>query len=180
MEWHFNVCCDENRTICNDCSDICCQSLQLFYHGVKGRRLSICCPFVVSSQLGANVKYLHTVFQGVSWLNGWYFRFPFDTKQPLAYSVASILQFLFTACISTITAVCVAVGLGTFLLAISLTKDIQNDFILINKNAKSKRKRGHALKQLSELIQYHASAKQLSEPLLFELHLYSMQEYFMW
>lgn len=173
MEWHFNVCCDENRTICNDCSDICCQSLQLFYHGVGGRRLSICCPIVVSRQLWSSIC-IH------SYTFWWYFRFPFDTKQPLGYSVASILQFLFTSCIFTITAVCVAVGLGTFLLAISLTKDIQNDFILINKNAKSKRKRGHALKQLSELIQYHASAKQLSEPLLFELHLYSMQEYFMW
>lgn len=91
-----------------------------------------------------------------------HYRFPFNSKQPLGYCVAFILQILSTMSLCSITAVCVAVGFGTFVLSISMTKDIKDDLILINKIAKSRKKRPQALKQFTELIQYHSNAKQLS------------------
>lgn len=91
------------------------------------------------------------------------YRFPFNSKQPLGYIVAFIAQNIVAFCLFTITSVCVAVGFGTFLLAISMTNDIRDDLSLINKNAKNKKKIGRALKQLGELIQYHSDAKQLIE-----------------
>lgn len=90
------------------------------------------------------------------------YRFPFDSKQPMGYTIAITLQILLGMCLCTITAVCIAVGFGTFLLTISMTKDIKDDLILINKIAKIKKNRTPALKQLTELIRYHSKAKQLA------------------
>lgn len=100
------------------------------------------------------IKYMSTFF---------IYRFPFDSKQPMGYVIAFTLQVLLAMCLFTITAACIAVGFGTFLLTISVTKDIKDDFILINKIAKIKKKHAPALKRLTELIQYHSDAKQLSE-----------------
>lgn len=63
-------------------------------------------------------------------------------------------------CICMITAVFTAVGLGIFLLTISMAKDIKDGIIFINKNAKNKKKGVQAFKHLTEFIQYHSDAKQ--------------------
>lgn len=73
------------------------------------------------------------------------------------------MQTLLAMSLFTITAACMAVGIGTFLLTISMTNDIKDDLFSINKNAKSKRKRSSALKQLSKLIQFHSDAKRLGK-----------------
>lgn len=80
----------------------------------------------------------------------------------MGYIVAITMQILLGMCLFKITAACMTVGFGTFLLTISMTSDIKNDLISINKKAKTKKKRASALKQLTELIQYHSHAKQLA------------------
>lgn len=66
-------------------------------------------------------------------------------------------------CNTSISGACIAVGFGTFLLSVTVTEDVKANLILFNKNAKSRKKRSQAFKQLAEHIQYHSDAKQLSE-----------------
>lgn len=107
------------------------------------------------------------------------YRFPFDSKQPFGYIVGFTFQSLLALYLCKISAVFTAIGLGIFLLTLSVAEDINDDLISINKNAKNKKKRVLALKQLNEFVQYHSDAKQLSHEflkfkLLFKLNFESL------
>lgn len=90
-------------------------------------------------------------------------RLPFDWKNPIGYSFAVIIQYLLTARVLTFGAGAMALGYGTFLVLLSLAKDTEGDLNLINKSPKAKRDQTLILERLSEFIQNHSHAKQLSD-----------------
>lgn len=56
-----------------------------------------------------------------------------------------------------------AFGIGCYLIGITVSKEFVNIMKIANEKLKSKRKRSTAMKRFTELIEWHALVKQLSE-----------------
>lgn len=90
-------------------------------------------------------------------------RLPFDPNNPIGYLAAIILEYTILDYELYWIACTCALGVGAFLLAISLLKEIQCILHSINNSAKVKKHQSNELKVLfSEFIQVHAATKQLS------------------
>lgn len=90
-------------------------------------------------------------------------RLPFDWQNPMGYSIAIALLyiFIFNAAFAAISLIVSAIGISFIL--ISLTKDIANDLVAINKSARRiKRNPSQIVKQFVRFVQMHSHSMQLT------------------
>lgn len=90
-------------------------------------------------------------------------RFPFDTKNPVGFSVAIVIQYIQSICSMVATDCFTVCVFGTSALIFPLTKDMKNDLEAININAKRKRTRSKIVSQFAQFVQFHAKLIQLSQ-----------------
>lgn len=96
----------------------------------------------------------------------WFFfssRFPFDTRNPIGYCVGCVFEYL-TIVNQAFVVMCIfCFCLETVLLLISLANDIECALNTLNRYIISyKKERKKINKKVSQLIQFHVHAKQLS------------------
>lgn len=111
-----------------------------------------------------------------------FYRFPFNTKNPIGYFIASICEYvaIITQAFVVMCIICFAVGIT--LLLISLAEDIKSALNALeggsNKKEKGKRKSRSKIimKQLLQLIEFHSNAKELSK--FFYTSLFSISKSF--
>lgn len=90
-------------------------------------------------------------------------RFPFDSKRPVGYMIAVILEYITFLYLLNIAAFCGSLETGCFMFMISFTNDIQRNLQSMNENTKSKRKqRTQTPRQLIDFVEFHSATKQLS------------------
>lgn len=90
-------------------------------------------------------------------------RFPFDSNTPFGYLLADIIEYIVLCYAYLIIACTLALGIGVFCFAISVTKDIQRILHLVNDTAKANTNQSNELKLLlAEFNDVHAATKQLS------------------
>lgn len=96
-------------------------------------------------------------------------RLPFDWQNPFGYIMAVIIQCVLCFGICR-EAICpMTFGIATFFMLIAITEDVKGDVFSINMAAHNKSTTENRIRisqQLSEFIQFHWSAKQLSEKLV--------------
>lgn len=104
---------------------------------------------------------LHACFNFKIMMALFSFRFPFDCKNPVGYTVGYAIEcttywstfFWISSCVACL-------GIVAFLLA--LAKDLTNVLRSIQKNIKTKNNRLNAIKQLHKFIQFHSTIKEFS------------------
>lgn len=90
-------------------------------------------------------------------------RFLFDTNCPLGYFIAVIIEYFVVGYELIVVACTLALGIGAYWFAKSITKEIQRIRHSINDAAQENQNQSNELKLLiSEYIHLHASMKQLS------------------
>lgn len=90
-------------------------------------------------------------------------RFPFDSKDPVGYLIAVILEYIMYGYDCFIIACTLALGVGAFWFAACACKEIQHILNLINAKAHAKKHRNDELKVFfEEFINTHLTVKQLS------------------
>lgn len=89
-------------------------------------------------------------------------RFPFDTKNPIGYLIATILQLVAMSHQACYIACFLALALGAFLFSSTLMEDVTGEINAINDDLRTKKSECHILQKFSALIQLHSDAKQLS------------------
>lgn len=90
-------------------------------------------------------------------------RFPFAWNNPFGYLIAVTVEYTTCACEYFLGACTLALAIGTFWIAISMTKEIQQILLIINDEAKEKKIQSEQLNVLfSEFIDAHGIVKQLS------------------
>lgn len=89
-------------------------------------------------------------------------RFPFDTKNPVGYSIAAILEYM--ASFNThLVGMCITnSSILSSLIVISMADDIKFDFESFNNNAMAKGNPVQISKQFKQVIEFHSGVKQLS------------------
>lgn len=91
-----------------------------------------------------------------------HFRLPFDWSNPIGYSFAMALQYVFIFN-AAFTSICfVAFAIGTSLLLMTLTEDLKCDLNSLDKSIKLKENRVEIFKRFCQFVQFHSDAKQLS------------------
>lgn len=90
------------------------------------------------------------------------YRMPFDWKNPIAYIVASFIEYISLRYLYIVLSALMSLHLGAYLMATSFIQDAQNDIRSINKIAKSKKKQSQLSTKFHETIQAHTQIKQLS------------------
>lgn len=93
-------------------------------------------------------------------------RFPFDSKTPIGYMAAFILECIVFWHNFWLALCLVCFGIGSFLYALPLAEFLQNNLYHINENAKSKQNKSIAANDLSDFIELNTTGKQLSLQLL--------------
>lgn len=91
-----------------------------------------------------------------------FYRFPFDTENPLGYSVAVLIQYVQSVCSFFITANSAAFMIGSYLLSIRATTYIKKRLKKINKRFGARRNRLELLDSLSGFIKLHSNVKGFS------------------
>lgn len=90
-------------------------------------------------------------------------RFPFDSNNAIGYLIAVILEYVFASYEYFVIACTLALGIGAFWVAMSLTKEIKRIVHSINHKTKAKMSQSHELMHLFlEFVDAHAAVKQLS------------------
>lgn len=91
-------------------------------------------------------------------------RFPFDSKNPVGYSIATFIEYIICG-YEFFTAACtLAVVIGSYWVAISATREIRRILHSINHKTRANKNLSNEIKVLfAEFIDAHASVKQLSE-----------------
>lgn len=91
-----------------------------------------------------------------------YERLPFDTKNPIGFIVAGLIQYVFGISLM-ITIECLAIIVfGTYFMLFPLTKDIKRNLKMINFNAKRRKSRLKIGNRFSQFVQFHSKLLQLS------------------
>lgn len=103
-----------------------------------------------------------------------YKRFPFDTKHPLGFTVALIVEFINLQCLAVFVLGDMLMGIESCVMLISIANDIAVELRSINENASSECNHLFVLNQLIKFIKLHTKAKQLSNFILFNLKIISM------
>lgn len=89
-------------------------------------------------------------------------RFPFDCKNLAGYLVAVLLEYLFTVYEFVYVGSFTIYGFGFFIFFFAACRDIIRNLELINKHAKSKKRRPKIFKQLVTFFRYYSDVKELS------------------
>lgn len=91
-------------------------------------------------------------------------RFPFDWKNPIGYSVAVAQQLHIVLLSLQYINTFFCLEFGGLLFTFSLVKDIKGDLHRFNRVAKNKKSQSKiaCMKQLAQLIRFHADIKELS------------------
>lgn len=92
-------------------------------------------------------------------------RLPFDWTHPIGFSIAILFQYVSTALTFVVIGSATAIGIGSFVFALAIIKDIEGILHSIDEDAKStERGRGQsALEQLGVYIQIHSKLKEFSK-----------------
>lgn len=88
-------------------------------------------------------------------------RFPFDTKAPIGFLAAIVLQCFMTSSLMIIFKRFLMFGLATLPLLFPLTDDIKCDLKAIEESLRDKTKRSKMAKPLSQFVQFHSDTRQL-------------------
>lgn len=84
------------------------------------------------------------------------FRLPFDSKNPIGYLSAVVIEILMCLLLN-IDCTCIwAFVLSVFLCAVTAAKDIKRSLKKISKSAKIEHNRSRIKQQLSESLQYYS------------------------
>lgn len=91
-------------------------------------------------------------------------RLPFDWQNPVGYSIAIGLLYIFIFNAS-FAAICIIVfAIGICVVLISLTEDITEDLENLNESArKIKKNRSEIVKEFIRIVQIHSNSMQLSD-----------------
>lgn len=87
-------------------------------------------------------------------------RFPFDWQNPFGFLVAIVAEYAMFLYGFTIGGCVFVLAIGSFLYAISLSRDNKDSLCTITRNSQAKTDRSILWEQLTKL---HANSKQLSE-----------------
>lgn len=90
-------------------------------------------------------------------------RFLFSTKNPGGYFMAFIFSYIIIAYEFLVTSIILSLAIGSYLIAISTTKDIKGILRFIQRQAQIDGKRFRFLKKIEQFILSQSSIKQLSE-----------------
>lgn len=89
-------------------------------------------------------------------------RFPFDSKNPVGFSVAVVLQIIIIGYPLRFLACYASLALGAYMFAIAFVKDILDDLKSLNDNLKATSPESDVYKKLCEVIHVHSGGKQLN------------------
>lgn len=84
-------------------------------------------------------------------------------KKPFGYIIAFAVQYTAMWYVHCNIACMISLAFGSFLVSMSVIKNIKNNIYSINKNVKSKENRLQTFKKISNFIDFHATLKQLSK-----------------
>lgn len=88
---------------------------------------------------------------------------PFNYKNPIGYTIAIAIQSTVLFHNMHFTSSMANFGIGSFLSAIALTKDLKYTLCRINESAKKKRNPTLAIENFSDFIELESTAKRLSQ-----------------
>lgn len=89
-------------------------------------------------------------------------RFPFNWRNPFGFCMAVYIQYITCKYILIFVSCTISLGIGPFLLMITLTEDIEINARAVNACAKNEKTQSQTLQKISVFIQSYSSAKQLS------------------
>lgn len=89
-------------------------------------------------------------------------RYPFNTKNPLGFIVAIVIEYVFVVNLMIIPKCFYTTGITALPMLFSLASDIKSDLNAIQQSLSYKRKRSKMGKPLSQFIQFYSDARQLS------------------
>lgn len=89
-------------------------------------------------------------------------RLPYDWKTPTGYLMALFIQYLMTIYPYQFIGCFLLLAFGAFMIANALVESLKHELHSIDQMASDKKSQKNMYKTLSEFIQAHASAKQLS------------------
>lgn len=90
-------------------------------------------------------------------------RFPWDWQTPTGYFLAVIIQYIQTVYLFLFASISFSIGIGGFLFGNTVMKDMCAIINSINDNAQFDGNRTQMMEQLSQLIETHSFALELSE-----------------
>lgn len=90
-------------------------------------------------------------------------RFPFDIGNPIGYSLAAGIEFIFTINIELFTMCVMIIAIGPCLTLISMASDLRYSLHTLNRSARANAKPSETTQQFNRLIDFHSNAKQLSK-----------------
>lgn len=91
-----------------------------------------------------------------------YLRPPFDTKNPMGYTLAVVMEFI-VGWIVDVVAMCFAIfAIPIVSILISMAHGLKFELKSVNKNAKAKRSPLSILKQFKQIVEFHSDVKQFS------------------
>lgn len=102
-------------------------------------------------------------FHSFNWKFSILCRFPFEVQNPIGYSIAVCLEYLFTLNLELLTMSIMVIAIGPCLILISMTKDLKYNLHILDISARLKEDPVKIVRDFSEFIQLHSDAKQLSQ-----------------
>lgn len=100
-------------------------------------------------------------------------RFPIDLKNPFGYLIAFVLQYAAFWYVHCNIACMISIGFGSFLLLMTLIKDIKDDLHHITKSVKVKANRPQTYKKICDFIKFHAILTQY-------IIMFNFEKWFRW
>lgn len=100
-------------------------------------------------------------------LDFYFFRFPFDWKNPTGYLMAFILQCISMLYVNFLISTALCTGIGVYMYTTVFVKDIKNNLNTMNEMAQSKKQRSQLSNQLADTFRTHSNGKELSILLVF-------------
>lgn len=88
-------------------------------------------------------------------------RFPFDVENPVGYTMAVCVEFVFTVNIELFTTCVMLVAIGPCLILMSMASDLRYSLYTLNRSARAHAKPSEVTQQFNHLIDFHSKAKQL-------------------
>lgn len=90
------------------------------------------------------------------------YRFPFEVKNPIGYSIAFGIEYAMFSYAMKIGASVIAFAFGSFIYAIADSKYIKKNLIAISQSCHAKTEQKRIWEQLIEFIEFHACIIQLN------------------
>lgn len=90
-------------------------------------------------------------------------RLPFKWRNPVGFLIAIVMEYAILLYALIVTASILSMAIASFLYAVALSRDIKGSLFAFNLNAQAKVDQPILLDQLTEFIEVHSSAKQLSK-----------------